>query len=337
MTNRERFHHTMNFEPVDRLPMVEWAGWWNQTLERWWTEGLPTELTDAAEVRAHLGLDAYHQYWIGPRAGTFPAPSGHGKGVISNADEYRDLLKHLYPEDAFDRDKVQEWAERQATGEFVIWISLDGFFWFARTLLGIERHLYAFHDQPELLHMMNQDLLAFNLRVLDKFCALCTPDFMSFGEDMSYNNGPMISEDLFDEFMAPYYREIAPRLKERGVHPFVDTDGDIERLVPWFARAGVEGFLPLERQAGVDIVRLREAHPTLKIIGAYDKMVMNQGEERVRAEFERIFPVMREGGFIPSVDHQTPPGVSLEEYRTYLRLLREYCERAGANDSSLRV
>jgi hypothetical protein len=38
---------------------------------------------------------------------------------------------------------------------------------------------------------------------------------------------------------------------------------------------------------------------------------------------------MRQGGFIPSVDHQTPPGVSLENYRIYLGLLREYCEKAA--------
>jgi hypothetical protein len=44
----------------------------------------------------------------------------------------------------------------------------------------------------------------------------------------------------------------------------------------------------------------------------------------MRAEFERLKPLMKTGGFIPSVDHQTPPAVSLEEYRLYLRLLREY-------------
>jgi uroporphyrinogen-III decarboxylase len=61
----------------------------------------------------------------------------------------------------------------------------------------------------------------------------------------------------------------------------------------------------------------------------YDKMVMTRGEAAMRAEFERLLPVMRQGGFIPSVDHQTPPGVSLEEYRCYLRLLEEY-SRLGA-------
>jgi len=33
---------------------------------------------------------------------------------------------------------------------------------------------------------------------------------------------------------------------------------------------------------------------------------------------------MASGGFIPSVDHQTPPGVSLDQYRLYLRLLDEH-------------
>jgi len=44
----------------------------------------------------------------------------------------------------------------------------------------------------------------------------------------------------------------------------------------------------------------------------------------MRAEFERLLRVMRSGRFIPSVDYQTPPGVSLHEYHLYLRLLDEY-------------
>ena len=53
-------------------------------------------------------------------------------------------------------------------------------------------------------------------------------------------------------------------------------------------------------------------------------MTMNQGEAAMRAEFERLGPLMKTGGFIPSVDHQTPPGVALEQYRVYLRLLNEF-------------
>ena len=98
-------------------------------------------------------------------------------------------------------------------------------------------------------------------------------------------------------------------------------------LVPWLAELGVNGVLPLERQAKVDGLRLRERYPRLRMVGHFDKMTMNRGEAAMRAEFERLVPLMKAGGFIPSVDHQTPPGVSLAEYGVYLRLLREYLDR----------
>ena len=89
------------------------------------------------------------------------------------------------------------------------------------------------------------------------------------------------------------------------------------------------GVLPLERQAGVDGLKLRQQFPDFLMIGHFDKMTMNRGEPAMRAEFERLLPLMRTGGFIPSVDHQTPPGVSLDQYRSYLRLLDEYTAMTG--------
>ena len=150
------------------------------------------------------------------------------------------------------------------------------------------------------------------------------PTFLTVAEDMSYNHGPMISKRTFDEFIAPYYRRLLPRLQERNIMPFIDTDGDITLLVPWFAELGVDGFLPLERQAGVDGMRLRQRYPRLRMIGHFDKMTMNKGQAAMQAEFERLTPLMKTGGFIPSVDHQTPPGVSLEDYQIFLRLLKKH-------------
>lgn len=331
MTNRERFVRVLNFQPVDRLPVTEWAAWWKLTVERWRQEGLPHELTDAAEIRRYLGLDDHRQLWIGPRASSCPLPERHGAGLIRDRADYLALIKqgHLYPDPAFDAVTVQQWADLQAADELAVWISLDGSFWFPRALFGIQRHLYAFYDQPALMKQMNEDLLAYNLRVIEQFCEICVPDFMTLGEDMSYNHGPMLSKALFDEFMAPYYEAIVPRLQELGIVVFVDTDGDVTEAVDWFEQVGVQGLLPLERMAGLDVARLREDHPDLRMIGAFDKTVMHLGEKRMREEFERLLPVMRQGGFIAAVDHQTPPEVSLDQYRQYVELLREYAEKAA--------
>lgn len=330
MENVSRFRKVLNFKAADRLPVMEWATWWDKTISRWRQEGLPDSVISGTDIMEYFGLDVHKQFWIRPIGSSAPRPAAHGKSIIGepNMDNYLKTKEHLYPHTAFDRAEAEKWAAKKEKGEAIIWITLEGFFWHPRTLLGIEEHMYAFYDDPELMHAMNRDLLEFNIRVLDEFCSICVPDFMTFAEDMSYNNGPMVSRTIFDEFMAPYYSQIVPRLKEYGIETIIDSDGDVHKLIPWFEDVGVQGFLPLERQAGVDIQRLRDDHPRLKIIGGFDKTLMHKGEDAMRAEFERLFPVMCQGGYIPSCDHQTPPDVSIENYRTYVTLLGEYCRKA---------
>lgn len=331
MTARERFHAVMRFEKFDRLPLVEWAAWWNKTIERWQGEGLPEGLTDRYALYEYFGLDMWLQDWWRPLHWEAPQPAAHGAGIITDEAGYEALKPYLYQIlDAWpiDPEKWRRWGEEQKRGA-VLWFTVDGFFWFARSLLGIERHLYAFYDQAELLHRINSDLAEWMVRMIERVCEICTPDFMTFAEDMSYNHGPMLSEGLFDEFMLPYYQRVVPELKRRGIWAIIDSDGDITAAAPWFEKAGLDGILPLERQSGVDINVLREKHPQMRFIGHYDKMVMNKGRAAMREEFERLLPAARGGGFIISCDHQTPPGVSLAEYKEYVELFREYAEKAA--------
>jgi len=325
----------MNFQPFDRLPLLEWAGWWDKTIERWHGEGLPVNLNDRYAICEHFGLDVYKQDWFDVMASGCPPPRAHGSGIIASDADYDRILPHLYPSRPVDEQRWRQWAQEQQEGNVVLWFSVDGFFWFARRLLGIERHLYAFYDQPELMRRINSDLADWILLVIKQVCSICTPDFMTFGEDMSYNNGPMVSKDLFNEFMRPYYDRVIPALSEQGIIPIIDSDGDITTLAHWFEEAGLKGILPLERQAGVDIASLRANHPKMKFIGHFDKMTMDKGASRMRAEFARLLPTAAKGGFLISCDHQTPPGVSYANYRTYLDLFREYAGKAGAMSREL--
>lgn len=322
MNHVERFRAVMNFQSVDRLPRIEWATWWNRTIDRWRDEGMPR--MEWFDIQLYFGLDPYRHFWLPARGPNCPDAPAHGMPIVSTMDEYIALLPHLYGTHDEALTKMAQYAPAQARGEEVIWITCEGFFWHPRTLLGIEGHLYGFYDQPELMHRMNHDHADHLERLIQRLPRFCLPTFMTFAEDMSYNNGPMLSKVQFEEFIAPHYRRIVPMLKELNIIPIVDSDGDVSDLAGWLLEAGISGILPLERQAGVDGLGLRKTYPRLMMIGHYDKMVMPQGEAAMRAEFERLLPVMKGGGFIPSVDHQTPPGVSLENYRIYLRLLSEY-------------
>ncbi len=45
MNARERYRSVLDFQkPDDRLPRVEWAPWWDATLDRWHVEGLDSSL-----------------------------------------------------------------------------------------------------------------------------------------------------------------------------------------------------------------------------------------------------------------------------------------------------
>ncbi len=329
MNHVERFRAVMNFQAVDRLPRWEWAMWWDKTIDRWHGEGLPRELkhSQVFEIARYFGLDPYQQFWFSTTDPTIEATQHHVEGIVSNMDDYLRVRPQLFPSHDANIRSMRPWAEVQRRGEAVVWCTFEGFFWFPRTLMGFNKLMLAFYDQPELIHRINADLLDFNLKLFEQVRQVCVPTFATIAEDMSYNHGPMISKKIFDEFVAPYYRKFVPLLQELDIVPIVDTDGDVTLLVPWLQEVGVRGVLPLERQAGVDGLKLRRQYPDLLMIGHFDKMTQNRGEAAMRAEFERLLPIMKSGGFIPSVDHQTPPGVSIEEYRTYLKLLFEYTAR----------
>lgn len=326
MNHVERFRSVMDFKPVDRLPRWEWAMWWDKTIERWHREGLPSSLKadDIFGISQYFGLDPYRQYWFSTTQATIEAVQHHTEGSVSCMDDYLKLKPYLFPSHAEAIRKMAPWAKKQNEGDVVVWATLEGFFWFPRTLMDIEKLSYAYYDQPELIHAMNSDLLKFNLGLVEKMRNICTPTFMTFAEDMSYNHGPMISRKVFDDFIAPYYHDLLAVLKELDMITIIDTDGDVTALVPWLQSVGIDGVLPLERQAEVDGNKLRKQFPKLRMVGHFNKLVMSEGEQAMRKEFERIVPLMKSRGYIPSVDHQTPPGVSLEQYRSYLRLLTEY-------------
>ena len=65
----------------------------------------------------------------------------------------------------------------------------------------------------------------------------------------------LVSPTIFEEFMMPYYKKVVAYFKEMGVKAvFVDSDGNVEQLLPLFIEAGVDGIYPCEVQSGSDPV-----------------------------------------------------------------------------------
>ena len=258
--------------------------------------------------------------------------------VIRDEEDWKILKEkiHYELEQYCTEEKIEEiygkYVQGHKRGDFSIRFRASGFFWTSRELMGVEEQLLAFYEMPELLHEINDFILEMYLKYFERIFSLIQPEVILFEEDLSGANGPMISPEMFDEFVGSYYKKLAPFLKEKGVkNVFVDTDGDFRRLIPNFLQAGIDGFLPMDVNAGMDIVEVRREFPKVKFIGAFNKLAIAKGKEAVDREFQRLLPVIRQGGYIPGADHQVAPSASLEDYQYYLKKLKVVMKQAGAD------
>ncbi|MDI9505803.1 MAG: hypothetical protein GX246_09670 [Clostridiales bacterium] len=260
------------------------------------------------------------------------------KPIIAGARDWERMKEHAQGEleQYFSEEAIRAAYEPiragHERGDYPIRMNLEGFFWVPRELLGIEAHMFAFYEEPELLHDICEYILWVYSTKLLQVLDIVQPDVIYMMEDLSGKTGPMISGVMFDEFVGAYYRRLFPLLRERGVgNIFVDTDGDFAMLIPRFIDAGVDGFLPMDVNAGMDIVQVRRDFPKLKFIGGYNKLCIAEGPAAIDREFQRILPVIRQGGYIVGSDHQVAPSTSLEDYRYYIRRLREAMAQCGAD------
>ncbi len=337
MTASERFRKYISGEVVDRCPVIEWAPWWNLTVERWKGEGLPENLNSREEIQEFFGLDRYISTGINYMTPATPKVRGEGLGIIDDEEGWARIKETMFPpiETVIPEERFKHLEEESKKGDAIFRLGTHGFFWYPRVLLGIENHLYSFYDQPDLYMEMCEVYSDWLIEVLRYVLPKFKFDIMTFAEDMSYNQGPMLSKKCFDEFLAPFYKKVIPVVHEYGIPVFIDSDGDITQAVDWYAEVGADGMFPLERKAGVDVSLYLDKQPQMAFMGHFDKMCMKHGKEAMREEFERILPSMQRGKVIVSVDHQTPPDVSIENYREYVKLLHEYCEKVTHKDADI--
>lgn len=213
---------------------------------------------------------------------------------------------------------------REIAKEYPVRLRISGFFWTPRFLMDNEEQLYAYYEDPDLLHNIAQFQADVYKEQLEKLLKIVVPSVVFFEEDLSGKTGPMISPATFEEFCTPYYEQVIPVLRKYGVPNIImDTDGDFTLMIPKILEAGLDGVLPVDVNAGVDIVKVREEYPTLKFMGGFNKLCIIDGPEAIEAELERLKPVIAQGGCIVCTDHQAAPATSLENYRYYTRRLKE--------------
>jgi hypothetical protein len=206
-----------------------------------------------------------------------------------------------------------------------------GYYSMLRNWIGTEHLSFLWYDDPGLIHECLDLLTDFALRLLERAVTEIPFDYVIIHEDMAGKGGPLMGPKLFREFLLPHYRRYVEFLKSHGVRlVLVDTDGDHNVLIPVFLEAGVDGFCPMERAAGMDPVRTQHEYGTsVCMMGGVDKREIARGPAAIDAELAYLAPVIERGGFIPTIDHSIPPDVSYQDFLYYLEAKQRWLGSAG--------
>jgi uroporphyrinogen decarboxylase len=350
------FQATLNFERPDQICQFEW-GYWPETLDRWRAEGmigepweaLPITFYHRAPIETRI-FPPFEERVLSETATTRTIRNSSGVVLeqtktatsmphfiefpVKNLGDFERLKERLDGTDPkrFSTDWPDQARKLAARNSILVLGNCEiSFFGWHRDLMGVENLLMAFYDQPELIHAISRHHLSFIKDLYSRVMKDVKGDFVFVWEDMSYKNGPLISPALVREFMLPYYRELVAFFRSHGDYKFLlDSDGDVTQLIPLFAEVGIDGMLPFEVAAGMDIRRIAEQYPSLIICGGLDKREIAKGPGAIDRELEAKLPAMfRRGGYFPSMDHHVPPEVSYADFQYYLQKTRELYEKHG--------
>jgi uroporphyrinogen decarboxylase len=205
-------------------------------------------------------------------------------------------------------------------------LMLEGFFGILREWTGLEPLIYMFYDEPKLVEDMMDQVLHLNMGILQRVVKDLRVDFVRFWEDMAYKTGPLISPAMVRQYMLPRYKQVTDFLHSNSIDIIhIDSDGNVNELIPLWLEVGINFPWPLEVAAGMDAVALRKKYGNdLILSGNIDKRVFAKGKEAIREEVMSKVPFLLEtGGYFPGLDHGIPPDITFEDFKYFIDLLRE--------------
>jgi len=225
---------------------------------------------------------------------------------------------------------VAKAKEAAAQGQ-IICANIVGGYMYLRSLMGPVELLYFFYDNPDLIRRCMETWFSLADNVYAQIQKEISFDEVYFGEDICYNHGFLISQEMIKEFLFPYYKQLLSNIKGRQLdktrHLFfqLDTDGFSDPAIPLYKELGLDYLSPFEVASGCDVVRTGREYPELLIRGGFDKRILAAGTDAIDREIDRIMPVMKKrGGYIPTCDHGVPEEVSFDNYLHYRKRMLEF-------------
>jgi uroporphyrinogen decarboxylase len=297
MTPRQRVLTALQHSEPDRVPRFEI-----------WIDGLLDELgqPDVPSAHVNLGQDSVMMPTTRPPGsnawrtgvdewGRVWKDGMYAGGVLASEE---DLQRYRHPASSadqyFDQQRIQE-VRARFPDHCLIYGSHDiGPLTSSYMAMGFEGFFLRLLDDPPFVHRVLADRTEWSIAMCVRAVQLGA-ELLVLGDDAAHGSGPMLSSQMWREFVLPYHRQVVD-----SVHvPVIwHTDGNIAPLLPFAMEAGFAGLHGLQPSAGMDLGQIKADYGDhLTLIGNIDIAVLFGADlAAVRAEVDRCLEQGAPGG-----------------------------------------
>jgi hypothetical protein len=320
LTGRERFRETMHYGRPDRVPYFE-EGIRTEVLEAWQGQGMPPNVDFSSLFPSDQREEIQPDLDPCPPFHTWPASQ-------SELGAWRRRL------DPYDPERLPgDWPERirawQTRDDVLMLRVHEGFF----LTLGVgdwhrfSEVIYLLKDDPDFVRVTLDTQGQFAARLAERVLREVEVDAAVFSEPIGGNDRPLISPQMYEEFVLTSYEPLLDVLRRYAVETIVfRTYANTRALVPSILKWGFNCLWACEVNIqAMDYGDLRrEFGRDLRLIGGIDLDALRRGKEAIQREVEeKVPPLLAGGGYIPLADGRIREDVPFENYVYYRQLLKK--------------
>lgn len=211
-------------------------------------------------------------------------------------------------------------------GKRLIGMILHDSFSYPCYLRGMENLFMDFYDHPDWVRKLVDISVDHNIAMAQKAIDLGA-DFIVLGDDYGGKTSLLISPDQFREFFLDGLGRIVKAVKFKGAFCLKHCCGNINSVIDDLVATGIDGIHPLDANAGMDMVRIKEKYPNLTVIGGIDcnEPLSSFTPAEMTEEVRRILDLTAAGGrYVAATSNSVHSSAKPENFVAMQKAVKEY-------------
>ena len=233
-------------------------------------------------------------------------------GVFGDCEDVSEVEAFDWPDEKyldFTRT-IEQLDATHAKGQATLSGSWSCFFHIVCDFFGMENYFVKMYTDPDVVEAVTEHVANFYYNANEKLFSMAADkiDMFFFGNDFGSQKDMLISPELFDRFVMPYFARFTQQAHRCGMKVLLHSCGSIERIIPRLIDAGVDALHPIQAlAANMDAVTLsRKYNGKIVFVGGVDtQRIMPFGTpSQVKDEVRRLRDLFGEN-YVVSPSHES--------------------------------